>query len=1113
MLTVYPSNKMEDLVYLLKAVQAYRSDNNTTSANTLKGVLSADTILVESKGMQHWLNLELAEIQGIAMNYQFKMPGSFIWDIARILLGDEIPRQSPYKRETLSWRIDALMSEQKFIDNPVCTPASQYWTDEKHQADPLKRFQLATRMGDIFEQYILFRPDWLALWENNQSITNDNAIDKDTEQWQAWLWRQLVSEEPCHPVMLQKKAIAAMADYSGNQLPGQIMIFAINTMAKQTLAFFEALSSLTQCNIHLFYLNPCVEFWGDIQSDRALARQQREDKVKLWLDNGLDDATPASNSLLANLGQQGKEFFNLLQELRGYEISAFDEDFSQNSGHNNPRTLLSLIQRDILTLSEPRQLIKPDVNDKSLVISSSHSELREIQALHDYLLHQFNAHPDWKPQDVIVMCPAIEDYAPYIEAVFRNRWDSDGSYKHPRLPSSIADRTLMNSEPLIAAFVDLLQLPDSRFEVSKIMDYLRLPAIQIKFGFNNLELDTIEWWLKEAAVHWGINALHKEQRTGLNDTSATFTWQWGLERLLLGFAQSDAETIWGERLLLPHVEGQRAVLLGRLMQLLERLQYHAHELTRSRTAQDWQSYLIELSEQFFEVQKEEQNADAMIRKVINALAENTAQANYSSPVDYIVVRNYLQQNFNVPDTGNDFLTGQITFCSLVPMRSIPFKIIAVLGLNDGKFPRQNIPVSFNLMTQGKRRKGDRSRREDDRYLFLEALISARNNLYLSYQGRDIRNNSEQQPSLILKELMHYLERHYGWQRLVEQPLHPFSKNCYLGEYPSFDPNWKRIVDAVEPRNNFIKLAPLERDEPTITVAELVRFFDNPLKEFCHQRLNLKFEHYAQDIDDSEPFSTTALTDYKIRDEFCQRLLEGDTLEESRMRYKLSGALPESPFAFSKIDTLQDEAAVLTQAINNEGQIISRRIAVSIAGLSIQTELHWLKDGKQLIIWRPAARKAKDDIRLWLTHLMATIEADNMLETRGFFLKFNKYKQEQEVKSVVIPAVIDVAKAREILENLVILWTKGLCQPSLWHAVLGKNLFENNKWETINPLTVAPEQISDWNSEIKSNRNKSTLDDDPYFKWFYSEAPELTIELQQDLLDIYQSLYENLVEVK
>ncbi|MCU7833973.1 MAG: exodeoxyribonuclease V subunit gamma [gamma proteobacterium symbiont of Taylorina sp.] len=1125
MLIVYPSNKMEDLVQLLKAVQAYRGDS-------LNDVLLADTILLESKGMQHWLNLKLAEIQGVAMNYQFQMPGSFIWDLARTLLGsDQVPRQSAYRREVLVWRLDAMMCTREFIDNPLCAHACHYWAGDTEQPDLLKRFQLATQLADIFEQYLLFRPDWLSGWEQNKMIADDSSIDTGTEQWQAWLWRQLVLDEPSHPVILQKKTIKAIAEYSGSQLPKQIMIFAINTMAPQTLDFFNALSSRGQCNIHLFYLNPCVEFWGDVKSDKARARQMREQKIEQWLDMSPEfilDKSPAqiSNSLLANLGQQGKEFFNLLQDVKGYEISAFDEEFYQEPladekpSDTNSTTVLSAVQRDILTLSEPEQ--SQTFNDQSIVISSSHSELREIQALHDYLLHQLNEHPDWKPQDVVVMCPAIEDYAPYIEAVFRRPWDEDETDDRPRLPCSIADRTLMNAEPLIAVFVELLQLPDSRFEISKILDYLRLPALQAKFGFENSELDTIEWWLQEASVHWGRDTAHKKQLVGLDDANAMFTWQWGLERLLSGFAQSDAQVISSERLLLPHVEGQDALLLGRLMQLLERLKYHAVELCRSRTAQEWQSYLTGLTENFFQVHQEEQAANELIRQVINELVENTAQAKYAKQIDYAVVRNYLQKHFSSPDSANHFLTGQVTFCSMMPMRSIPFKVIAILGLNDGHFPRQNTPMSFDLMAQGQRKPGDRSRRGDDRYLFLEALISARNNLYLSYQGRDIHKNSERQPSLIVKELMNYLTQNYHWKSAIEQPLHPFSKNCYMGKQAGFDPGWKRMIRPGVRRDNCIKLLPLELNEESVRLEHLVRFFDNPLKEFCHHRLNLKFENNELTIEDTEPFVTHALDEYQIRDEFCQAFLDRELnkeqdqesaenlLETIRISYKLGGQLPDSPLSLSSMEQWEDEALIISQAISGQGKITTEDIEVKVGDIQIQTELHWLSKGKQLLLWRPAKRNAKDDMRLWLNHLLATVYCGSAVTTQGLF--FNK--KTMKVESVSLLPVAEENEAVTLLEQLIQAWQTGLCQPSLIHARLGRALLEkNNHADCFEALKVDPKQNSSWNSTIKSGFNKTGLDMDDYFYWFYPDTPALTLEIHQALFNIYQPLYQQLQVMK
>ncbi|RCU49541.1 exodeoxyribonuclease V subunit gamma [Corallincola holothuriorum] len=1128
MLTVYPANRLEDLALLVQAVLAQRQG----------GVLQPDTVLVESKGMQHWLNLELASSQGISMNLEFPMPSRFIWDLARNLLGQEsVPKQSNYRREVLAWRLDQLLASAEFLQLAEAEQATHYWLGETGQPDRLKRFQLATKLADIFEQYMMFRPDWLMKWQAGESAIVDALVasqGQHTERWQRWLWCALVAQEPNHPVHLQQLAIEAIPA-NVSKLPKQVLIFAINTLAPQTLAFFEALAEHTQ--VHLFHLNPCVTFWGDLKSDKLLAKQQREQQVLSWTDEQSD----LGNPLLANLGQQGKEFFNALQGVKSYEISAFDEPANKTE-REITASVLNCVQRDILLLQDARAAeVPPRFVDDSVVISTAHSALREVQTLHDYLLHQFQNKPDLKPQDVLVMCPAIEDYAPYIDAVFRRPWDKADGSASPKLPCSIADRTLLDAEPLIAVFCELLQLPDSRFEVSKILDYLRLPALQAKFGFSHDELTLVEWWLKEAAIHWGRDQEHKRTITQQDASSETYTWQWGLSRLLLGFAQGDSfyidrNSAGGDegqrcRLLLPHVEGQQAVLLGRLMQLLERLQWHTAELLKSRTAEQWQVYLLGLKESFFAPDaSNEQDASDLISQVINSLAEYTAQADYGDKIELAVIRHYLNHHFTQPDGGNHFLTGQITFCSMVPMRSIPFKVIAVLGLNDGQFPRQSTPLSFDLMSQQPRRSGDRSRRGDDRYLFLEALISARETLYLSYQGRNIRNNSERQPSLILKELMDYLERGYGWQLLeaddeaqgpadlLQQSLHPFSRDSYQGRFPSFDPGWTRLQQPGALRENQLQLPALELPVEPVALSTIIKGFDNPLKQFAEQRLALRFNELALGLEDPEPFASDSLQAYLIREAFAQQMLAGQSTEEVKLLHSLSGHLPESPITDALFDEWQQQAQLYSDKLTQFGEITTEAVNIEIDGITLSADLSWRQhvddaNCPELLLGRPASRKAKDEIGLRLHHLVATVVRDQPCQSRGVFLHTPNRGKSWSARQAVFAATLSPQEARAELSNWLSYWQQSLTTPSLLHGGLGKTLFGKASAEQplpdVEDLTV--QQL--WRKTIAGDDNVRGLMADDYFQWFYPLVPPLDERVVRSLADLYLPLYQQLQEVK
>ncbi|MFK5984297.1 MAG: exodeoxyribonuclease V subunit gamma, partial [Pseudomonadota bacterium] len=844
MINIYPSNRLENLVVLLDKVMQMGESAN---------ILEPEIILVQSKGMQHWLNLQLAEQRGISMNLAFSLPMQFFWSQIRLILDkNEVPEHSTYTREVLSWRIHSLLASEEIINNSLCSEATRYWLKQSSpaaQADSIadtfsdhnKRFQLACQLADLFEQYQIFRPDWLLAWEKEAPV-----------HWQALIWKLLIKQQPLHPIALLQQAIDTLQQKKCH-LPERISLFGINTLPPLWLDFLSELGEHTQ--VHFFHLNPCFEYWGDLKTDKANAKQH----FYRWLNNptNIDEKTSeelTNNPLLSNLGSQGKDFLFLLQDRSSIEIPVYDDLAEGSVDETKTPSLLKTIQQDILTLYDAR--IDPTIKiDNSLVISSAHNALREIQALHDWLLMQINRDKSLNPRDILVMCPNVENYAPYVEAVFAHGW-GDYSEQIPPLPCSIADRALRDSEPLVQGFIELLKLPDSRFQASQIFSYLRLPAIQSKFGFKPDDLAQLEDWVKHAAIHWGMDQKHKQRILSTAETNEKFTWLQGLNRLLLGFAYGDQSAIYNQQLLLPDVEGEQAVLLGQFLELLEQLQFYSIQLQQSRTAKQWQEFLHLAKKNLFAELSEDKNAQQIIEQAIDALGEFTQQANYQQKIAHNIVYDFLLSHFSQPEPSRQFMAGQVTFCSMVPMRSVPFRIIAVLGLNEGEFPRQRLPMGFDLMANEPQRKGDRSRRGDDRYLFLEALISARDKLYLSYQGVDIKTNNNREPSLVLQELMNYVEQAYGWQltsgekqQLLKIPLQAFSKENYQQPLQSFNKNWLQLNEKGRARNNWQKIISdnklidslAENKEVKLTAEDLIRFFDNPCQLFAQQQLGLYLE--------------------------------------------------------------------------------------------------------------------------------------------------------------------------------------------------------------------------------------------------------------------------------
>lgn len=993
---------MENLLLLL----------NKISEVSPLGVFNQEVIVVQNPGMQHWLNLAIANERGISMNMCYALPAQYLWKLIRTLASeDDVPDQSPYSREVLTWRIYALLATNTIIEDSDFAPATRYWQSGSEKGkdfssqENLKRYQLAEQMADLFEQYLIFRPQWLDSWQKGEI----SSLHITENKWQAKLWQLLIQQLAYNPVELLHNAIEnipAKLITDPLILPKRLSFFGINSMAPMWLTFINAISE--HIEVDFFHLNPCFSYWGDIISEK-----QAMSKLSHW-SNGVDDNHLfVGNPLLANLGQQGREFLALLQDYSTVDVELFVEasnvknsNFEENDAKDQDtnQCILHRLQDDILLLKDATETPKNIVDD-SVTIVSCHSALREVQALHDYLLHQFNdsakqgknSTDRLTPKDVLVMCPQIEQYAPYVNAVFTHGWQELND-EVPPLPCSIADRSAKDSDPLIAAFSELLTLPDSRFQVSQLLSFLRLPAVANKFSINDEDCEKITLWLEQASVHWGLDQSHKAKLLGEN-VSNSFTWQQGLSRLLRGFAFSDHDCIYQDQLLLATVEGDDAILLGQLMLFIEQLQTFAKQLTTPRTAVDWQQFLLNQlvllfdTSHFFtpnpkqgksvqgqlvqnntiqinhqQMNSQIENSLSIIEHAISSLVEYCTHAHFNEKIDLSIVVDFLNNHFSQGDASRQFMIGQVTFCSMLPMRSIPFKIIAVLGLNDGEFPRQRQPLGFDLMAQSPAMLGDRSRRGDDRYLFLEAIISAREALYLSYQGRNIKNNNEKQPSLVLKELMDYLTQGYGWMfsqaqlkdhnnivsenkadtnnkiQLQQIPMQPFSEENYWVNNPlhttkaSFDANWFKLSQHNEEiRSGDDSRLVIESELvnlTSLTANDLIRFFQHPSKMFAQQALNLYLERSNVELDDVEPFSADYLESYLLKQQLLSAsLVNSDALVNSELidehsvdnspndlteevihTAKLSGKFPDLPTMQGNFDTWIEDTQLFTQEI-------------------------------------------------------------------------------------------------------------------------------------------------------------------------------------------------------
>lgn len=940
--------------------------------------LAPARVVVPSQGMGRWLTLELARKQGIAMQLDIQLPSSFVWDLSRLVLG-QLPEQSAFTPATLGWRLYDWLCEPAQL---ALAPRLAHYLDG---GDERRRLALAGRIADVFDQYLLYRDDWLAAWERGERL----GLGPD-EDWQALLWQELTKDGHPHRARLLDDLLHRL--YSPEPiagLPERLLLFGISSLPPHHLRVFDGLARHTE--VVVFALNPCREAWGEIRDVRELAQQSGADGGDWYLDIG--------NPLLASLGKQGRDFFDSLFALAGegagQEIGLYsaDEDLADDS-------LLHALQNDILRLRarRPEERLALGEDDRSLELHIAHSPLREVEILHDQLLARFQADPGLSPDQVVVLTPDIERYAPYIEAVFASR-DGRGAPRTsaprtaaPRIPYSLADRSLRAEVPLIEAFLGLLGLPESRFAAEEILAWLEQPAIARRAGIEEEDLPLLRDWLREAGVRWGRNGAHRA-RLGLPD-DASFTWRQGLDRLLLGFAAppqlaGSAAPLLGDCWPLDALEGARAQLLGRLVGFVGQLAALADDLQRPRPLAEWADRLQQLIDELFD-ESEAGDTLLLLSQACAALRDQAQAAGIERPLKLALVRQELTGALEQGGGASGFLTGAVTFCTMVPMRSLPFRLVCLLGLDDGALPRRTPAAGFDLIARHPRR-GDRARRLDDRYLLLETLLSAREALYLSYVGRDPRDNAELPPSVLVSEILEAVDQtatcgqasaRASERIVVAHPLQPFSPgNFEDGRRTGFAAPWfraaRRLAEPPATPEPFASPLP-EPDADWLTVEPslLLKCFQNPARFLLEQRLGLRLADAEQAIAADEPFALEGPARGGLRRLALSAVEHGWREADERAVARAAGWLPPGELGYALWGRERGPVRAFAPRLFDarpEAAPQPLPVDTSLAGVRVHG---WL-DGvtaEGLFDWRLTRPGPWDLPRFWLRHLLLNLSA-------------------------------------------------------------------------------------------------------------------------------------------
>jgi exodeoxyribonuclease V gamma subunit len=943
------------------------------TARPLVSPFTPETVVVQSVAARRWLSLRLAELQKICANYEFP----FLGTVMANLIGHAHDGPSPAERpapDLLTWRIESALRRCPAM--PEFAAVAGYLAD----GDSLKRFTLAGRIAALFDQYRVYRPDLLIKWS-----AHGPAALRGDEAWQAKLWLEVDGSSDFDRALAGLRA-HGFSRQSARTLPARLSVFAPTTLAP---AYLDLLFQLGRvCEVHLFLLRPTATYHGDDLAPKARARL------------GLaESGPPAGHPLLASWGRAAAELTDLLLDTED-RFNTAATSASEQFHDPAPRDLLTTLQHQIFLAAgadpQPGQTKQPvAAHDRSLVINACHSPMREVEVLYDHLLDCFARDPQLRPRDILVMTPEIEKYAPLVRAVFE--YPEDESL---RIPYSIADRHPRSESPAIDMFLTLLGLADTRYTAPDIFLLLSSRPLRRRFALSDDDLSLIRTWIGATAIRWGIDARHKTTK-GVPAEDAN-TWRHGLDRLLLGFAFEGRERqLFAGILPQDDVEGDGAQTLGRFITAAEALFGIQAAFTTARPLAAWVEPLLRLIAEFFEPLDSEDIDDVRhLRAIIGRLGSLAESVPAAEPVDFPAVRQFLEDQVGAMEQRGSFLTGGVTFCAPKPVRGIPARVICVLGLNDQVFPRRPRVAPFDLMAA--RRRGDPSAGADDRLAFLETVLSARGQLSLSYVGRSVQDNKRIPPSVVVSELLDYLNQAFAFPEgqtaeqflVLEHPLHAFSPRYFAvtpGEQQLFDfaapPGAGRlfsysranaeasrgILSGENPAPPLFLSAPLPEpafETRAIELPDLVRFWGSPSEYFVRRRLGLRLGQNEQELAADEPFSLNQWDQYPIKQELLADKL-GFAKAGSPPAFAARGVLAPGAIGELQLRSLDAGVERFAQVVRAHLNLNDRKppkdIRLVAGEFTLGGRLNSLY-GAGTLHFRCATLKPKDQLRAWIEHL-------------------------------------------------------------------------------------------------------------------------------------------------
>ena len=978
----------------------------------LASPLALEWVVVPGRGWESAFGRRLAEARGCWAQFKFLPFGLWVAEVLEQVLGSKLAPKR--ELDSLTWAVAKRLPQ--FANEPDFRGVRDYLFSEPGELDPQRLIELSRCIGRLLDRYLLERPDLIDAWEQGRDwpVTADNSDVPPAARWQRRLWTSITKTQRYRSVRTMSGDLDRLLNdrdgASSSRLPERVSVWICGGISPSLLSFLEAVGRQTE--IALFVLVPVAEYWGDMRGRRALLRKRRDSTVSLREFCRIE-MLDLLHPLLASLGELSRQQQMLMVDCdtdpwQPQEVGDWGDGIysprpgTPGRGEQEGPSLLASLQSDIRLAVEPEKRELP--RDDSLRIHNCHSAIREVEVLQAQLRAAFEADHSLTPEDVAVFCPDLETYAPLVQAVF----GLTEPHAPGHIPFQLAGRSPRRTRPMFEAYVRVLDVLQGRFGVSEIIDLLHIEPVGKAAGFDREDIERIADWAIESGIRWGADAEHRVA-AGLPETDLN-TWEFGINRLLLGYAMPPGgDMLVGDIVAIDRAAGLSGVTLGRLWVFLRRLREWRERVQQARSLADWQPLFGQLAQQLMDFSDDEGG----LQKLLGAIAhvgQLAAENGFHLPLPFNVAVREILREIDESASGAPFRAGGVTFCDLASLRSLPFRVIGLIGMSDGEFPRRQEPVQFDLVAR-QPQVGDRTPRLEDRHLFLEALLAAREQLIITYRGQSIRDQRLRPPSIVVEELLDALDQtdepEDGQTKLrdfvvVKHPLHAFSPRYFDGSDERLFSDAPDALQAAErllgspsdPPQFADQVLPFEADLQEVTTDELRLVLTAPWKLFL-RRLKVSLGDDVEDVDLHEPLLLSNLDRWAIGDRWLRERLADVSNEQLTQRFARSGSVPAGPLGRETTESFWNEAEELLIKARKAGVSAHSeplRVALRIdlpqgfsgdADESREVRLigviaDWTTDGIRRVSWSKLGTRRM--LALWFDHLVATVATNRPCET-------------------------------------------------------------------------------------------------------------------------------------